>query len=69
MCLCVSFVLYCVMLSSACVSALLLRLSLCSNLNVFVWFVCDLCCVMCLCVVCACMCVFGCKCVCCVVCL
>ena len=43
--------------SGACVSAMLLCLSLWSRLNVFVWFVCDACVMMCgmrLCVVCVC---------------
>ena len=52
MCLCVLFVLYCVLVSSACVSALLLRLSLCYKFKVCV--VClrisVRCCVVCLCV-------------------
>ena len=38
------------MLSGACVSAMLLRLSLCSSLNMFVWFVCEICCVLRVCV-------------------
>ena len=48
---------YCVMFSGACVSAVLLFLSWWSGLNVFVWFVCDACVMMCgmrLCVVCVC---------------
>ena len=54
----VCFVLeYCVMFSGACVSAVLLCLSLWSGLSVFVWCVCDACVMMCcmrLCVVCVC---------------
>ena len=63
-CLCVfvymfvGFVLeYCVLFSGACVSAMLLCLSSWSGLNVFVWFVCAVCVMMCgmrLCVVCVC---------------
>ena len=50
---------YCVLFSGACVSALLLCLSLRSGLNVFAWFVCDACVMVCgmrLCVVCVCVC-------------
>ena len=42
MCLRVLFVEYCVLRSGACVSAKLLRSSLWSSLNVFVWFVCEI---------------------------
>ena len=37
---------YCVLFYGACVSAMLLCLSLWSGLKVFVWFVCDACVVM-----------------------
>ena len=54
----VCFVLeYCVLFSGACVSAMLLCLSVWSGLNAFVRFVCDVCVMMCgmrLCVVCVC---------------
>ena len=56
-CVCVfCFGVLCVV-SGACVSAMLLCLSLWYGLNVFVWFVCDACVMMCgmrLCVVCVC---------------
>ena len=54
--------LYSVMLSGACVSAMLLRLSLCYSLHAFVWYTCIVCAMMCgMCVlfvlVCVCFCV------------